>query len=332
MSKSKIRFWAGIAFSVLGLVLALRSTNLEEAASVLGQVDYLPLVPALLALALTLLCKAARWRLLFDARYGHPPLSKAFTVLIIGQMVNLLFPLRMGEVARAYLIGEVAGSSRSLALATIVVEKAIDMLAVLLLIFLLVWTIPLPPWLEGPVLSSAIAGLALAIVLVAVAYQRERLSGLLARLISVVPAVLKPAFIRDRLERSLDGLATLRHPRTVLPVAVLTIISWLAAAVTNYFVFLSVGIELPFVASAFLLVVLQLGVAVPAGPGRIGVLQYLTILTLSLFAVAPERALATGVILYLLVHIPPIVMGLLFLWRHNLGLWRVGRLASGREA
>lgn len=88
------------------------------------------------------------------------------------------------------------------------------------------------------------------------------------------------------------------------------------------------GLDLLWAAAAFLLVVLQVGVAVPSGPGRIGVFQYLTILALSLFAVASEKAFAVGIVLYLTVHIPPIVMGLFFLWQHHLRLWRV-RILTG---
>ncbi len=320
--KQKLRFWLGMLFSAAGLFLAIRATDLAQAWSALAQTDYLPLLPALAALAVTILCKAVRWRLLFDARYECPPLSKVFSVLVIGQMVNLVLPLRFGEIARAYYLGEMVGTNKSLAMSTVVVEKLVDMLAVLLLVIALLFSMNLPSWLQEPVLSLATFSVILLALLFVLAHQRAHLSTLIARLLGMLPDALKPGFLRKQAEASLDGLRVLRQARTMLPVMALTLAAWISAALTNQFVFLATGISLPFTASLFVLVVLQVGVAVPAGPGRVGVFQYLIILALSLFSVAPDKAFATGVVLYLLVNIPLICLGLVFLWQYHLSLWR----------
>lgn len=330
--KQKVRFWAGVVFSVASLVLAVKITNIEETWSALRQTDYYPLIPAMVALALTLLGKAARWRLMFDSRHGQPPFGKAFSVLVIGQMINLLFPLRMGEVARAYFIGEMAGSNKPLAMATVVVEKVVDMLAALLLVILLFLVMPFPEWLQRPVLGLAVVSAALLIALIFLASQRGRLSSLLGRITALLPSALQPAYLREQSDKFIEGLGALRDVRSMVLVALLTGMVWLTSAITNYYVFLSLNIDLPFIASVFLLLVLQVGVAVPAGPGRIGVFQYLTILALSVFVVAPERALAAGVILYLLVNIPPIILGLFFLWKYHFSLWKLKSLAGERES
>lgn len=330
--KRRLRFWLGILLSAASLALAVKTADIEETWSALGQTDYYLLVPALAALALTLAGKAARWKLLFDPRDGHPPLSKVFTVLIIGQMINLVFPLRMGEIARAYFIGEMAGSNKPLAMATVVVEKVVDMLAVLLLVIVLLLVVPFPEWLQRPVLSLALLSVVLFAALLLLAHQRGRLSGLLAGLISIIPSALRPGVLREQSDRFLDGLGALRSSRAMAWVAALTCFVWLTSAVTNYFVFLAVGLDLPFVASVFLLLVLQVGVAVPSGPGKIGVFQYLAILALSLFLVPAEKALAAGVVLYLVVHTPPIVLGLVFLWQYHLGFWRFRALAREGDA
>ncbi len=330
--KQKVRFWLGIVLSAASLALAVKTVNVDETWAALGQVNYYPLLPALAALGLTLVGKAARWKILFGPRAGHVPLSKIFSVLVIGQMINLLFPLRMGEIARAYFMGEMAGSNKPLAMATVMVEKAVDMLAVLLLVILVLLAMPFPDWLERPVLSLTLVSTVLLAALFSVAHQRGRLSGLVAGLTAIVPAVLRPGFLREQSERFLDGLGALGNFRAMVSVGVLTCFVWLTSAVTNYFVFLGLGMELPLVASVFLLLVLQVGVAVPSGPGKIGVFQYLAILALSLFGVPPEKAFALGVVLYLVVHTPPIILGLLFLWQYHLGLWRIRALAQESES
>lgn len=316
-------------FSAAGLALAVQTTDLNEAWAALVQTDYLPLVPALVALGLTLLCKAVRWRLLFDPERGLPPLSRVFSVLVIGQMVNLILPLRMGEVARAYYMGEMTGASKSMAISTVVVEKAVDMLAVLALAAVLVFTMPIPSWLQRPLGSLTVTALALLAVLLLMARFRRPLVGLVSRSLGRLPQMLRPNFWQQQVERLLDGLRALRRPRTIVPVAVLTVGAWTFSAVTNHFVFQAVGISLPFAASAFLLMALQVGIAVPTGPGRVGVFQYITILAMSVFAVGPEKAFAIGVVLYLLVNLPPIVLGLLFVWQYHLSLWKIKPVTEG---
>ncbi len=319
--KRKLRFWAGILISVVGTVLAIRAVDFGEAWSALGQINYYPILVALAALVVTMATKALRWRLLFDLPKGCPPLTKVFSVLIIGQMFNLVLPLRMGEVARAYYIGEMTGINKSLAISTVVVEKIVDMLAALLLVVLLLPSVPFPSWLQGPVTSLAIVAVVAFMLLILIAWQMSSFSILLTRFLAILPGSLRPQFIQAQVEKALDGLRAVREVR-MLPVLLLTAAAWVFSALTNHFVFLALGVDLPLTASFFLLVILQVGVAVPTGPGRIGVFQYLTVLALAVFAVTAEKALAVGIVLYLLVHIPPIVMGLIFLWRYHLGLWR----------
>ena len=100
----------------------------------------------------------------------------------------------------------------------------------------------------------------------------------------------------------------------------LTAISWLVSALVNYFVFYAIGVELPFVAAIFLLLVVHVGIAVPSSPGRIGVFHYLCILALSVFEIDRGVAVGYGAVLYLIVFVPPSVLGLLFVSREKLTL------------
>jgi hypothetical protein len=66
-----------------------------------------------------------------------------------------------------------------------------------------------------------------------------------------------------------------------------------------------------------LLAVLQLGVAVPSVPGRFGVFEGLCLLTLAVFGVEANLALAYGVMLHGVVLLPPLVLGSWWLVRLN---------------
>ncbi len=78
---------------------------------------------------------------------GDPDYFHRF-VLVIGLMVNNLFPAKMGELARAYLIGEKENLPKTLCLSTIMVEHLLDISVLLIFLLLLMPLVSLPPWLK----------------------------------------------------------------------------------------------------------------------------------------------------------------------------------------
>lgn len=319
-----------MAISLVCLFLAVRIIDPGQASAVLANAQGLPILLALAFLAITLAAKALRWKVLFYPRYGRVQFVNVFPILIIGQMANTLFPLRLGEVARAYLIGEREEVSKAFALGTIAVEKVIDMfMALLLLVILLPW-MPLPPWAVASGETMAMVfGFILAATLV-LTYQKDRVSGTVGAILQALPFLTRWASLQ-RVSIALDSLDVLRHREKLLSLGLLSLVAWTSAVFTNYFTLLALDIRLPLVASAFLLLVLQIGVAVPSAPGRIGVFQYLVILALSVFSVGGVPALGAGVLLYLIAYVPPVIGGLLFLWAQNISLVSLRRMEQGGE-
>jgi uncharacterized membrane protein YbhN (UPF0104 family) len=106
-----------------------------------------------------------------------------------------------------------------------------------------------------------------------------------------------------------------------------SLLVWFFGWLTNYLVFLSLGIPLSFQAAIVLLVILQIGVVVPSSSGRIGVFHYLTILGLSLFGISKEAAFGYAVILHLVVYGSIAILGVLGIWREKEAWSRFTRLS-----
>ena len=154
-----LRLILGAAVGLLLLALAFRGVDWRQVGRAVAGANHPLLVLALGTVLLTTLAKAARWRLLFPQEHGRPRLSKLFPVLLIGQTVNAVLPARLGEITRAYLIGEIEGVDKALALSTVIVEKALEALMLLLLVALLFAFMPLPGWLgrSGILVSGLLA-------------------------------------------------------------------------------------------------------------------------------------------------------------------------------
>ncbi len=321
----KVSLGIGLATGVLLLVLALRIVDPSPVVAALAKTDPYLVALGLLTVAATTGAKARRWALLFYPSQRSPSFRGLLSALVIGQMINGLLPARLGELARAYLIGETDGQDKLFALGTIVVEKLLDGLMLLVVLASLFVVMPLPDWLRisGSVSAFLLAGLLVAILFVT--RQRQRILRVADSLSELLP-VLDRFHPRQRLGVLVDGLDSLRSGGASARLLAWSVAIWFLAALTNCTALLALGIDAPLVVSSLLvLVVLHLGLAVPTSPARIGVFHYLCILSLSLVGVEGSLALAYGFVLHSIVVLPIIFAGLLCLWKENVDLYQLAR-------
>jgi len=324
---AKWRLWVSMALSLGFLVLALHDVRLSEVAIALRQVDVLLLSTAVGSYVVTVVAKAARWRLLLAVRKA-PSLGRTFSMLAIGQMVNAFVPARLGELIRAYLMGEAEADSKIYVLGTIAVEKVTDLAFLLLALAFLLSQIALPEWLAGPARATALVTAVLLPFLALLVWQNEFVLRGIERTRRFISAERGEWLVRQ-VRLGLASLDVVKRPRLLSGFLAWSLLIWILGASTNYLVFLAMRLSLPVWAALLLLAVLQAGVAVPSSPGRIGIFHYLTIITLSLFAVEKEVALGYAVVLHLVVYVPMVLLGVYGLWREKV-TWQILAEATTR--
>lgn len=318
--RSTLRLWLGAFFSAAGLILALRNVDYARVFEALGRTNYILVFLALGTQLLVIGAIALRWRLLFPQK---PRLTKLFSVLLIAQLSNTVLPVKFGLLLRAYLLGEIETIDKITVFSTVVVEKVFDALMLLLVFMTLIPLVPLPNWIESSgVVASGALFVALCLMLVLTAHQKDRVQRLVNQGLALVPG-LDRWKLASRVNSILDALEPLRQGRVNLALWGWTGLIWALGALVNYLVILAFGIPVSLVAALFLLVVLQVGTRVPSSLGGIGVFQYLCVLALSVFAVDRSLALSYGFVLHLVVIMPGSLLGSLYLWRENRELQRL---------
>ncbi|MCL5951118.1 MAG: flippase-like domain-containing protein [Chloroflexi bacterium] len=316
----------GAIFSLIFIALALRDVQVGDVANSLRQVSPVWLVFAVASFVLTSLAKAARWKMLFSLQQP-PSLARSYSILSIGVLLNSFAPARLGELARAFLIGEAETGSKMYALGTIAIEKVADLVFLMFSVSLLLSQMALPDWLAGPAKATGVSILILLPVFLLLAW----VNGFVLRTLERFGRFTPPSWIDWLLQKARQGLESLqilRTPRLVILLVFWSLLIWILGISTNYLVFGAMGMDLNALAALLLLVVLQVGVAVPSSPGRIGVFHYLTILTLSVFAVDKGTALGYSIMLYLVIYVPITVMGGYFLWRERITWQRLMEAAA----
>jgi len=320
------QLWISIVFSLGFLVLALYNVDLMETAKALRRVNLLILGAAVASYVLSAVAKTIRWQLLLSARQA-PSFGRAFSVLSIGVLVNPFLPARLGDFARAYLMGESEADSKVYVLGTVAVEKVADLLFLLLALAVLLSQMTLPDWLAGSARGMALVLAVLAPCFVLLAWQRDFVLRMVERISRFVPSAWREGMVRQT-RHGLTSLDVVRRPRLLIGLFGWSLMAWIISALTNYLVFMALELTLPFWASLLLLVVLQVGTAVPSSPGRIGVFQYLVILTLSIFAVDKNVALGYSLILYLVIYVPMVLIGGYCLWREKITWQKLAEAAA----
>jgi hypothetical protein len=322
------RFWLGMAISLVCLLLVLWNVDFREVLTALQQANYVWLLPASLPYAGTLISKVVRWQLLFPDKYRGIRRQKLFSALMISYALNTIFPARLGELARAYVIGETEGLSKSLALSTIIVEKVLDILTLLLFLVLLLPFVALPPWIQRPAVFMLPVFVCLFIAILALTYQRQRTLGLASFLLKYVP-VLDAERTLGSLDSALSGFDVLRSVRRNIYLWGWSLAVWATGALFILFIMFAFQINAPPSAAVLVLCVTSLGMTIPSSPGYIGVYHWLVVSALLIYGVDRELALSLAFALHALTFLPLTLLGIFYMMRENYSLQRIEREALG---
>lgn len=315
----QIRFGLGLLFSLLVIGWAIWALDWPAVWQALRQVHYGWVGLAVALNFLAFITRSIRWGFLLGPQ---PLLFKArFDALIIGQAANYISPARVGDLLRAYVLNEATGVSKAQALGTIALEKLWDLAMLFLFTAALSWFFPLPDWLLDPARGLLVLTL-LAVLGVGLLLWRQTRT--LTWLTQMGDRLLPR--LRDRLVRlsqnTLAGFAGARDPRLAIQIGGWSFIVWVIGGLLNYVVFLAFDLPLSLIPAFLLLIVLQVGVAVPSLPGRIGIFQGICVLVLAMFDIPYDLAFSYGLILHLVVFLPPILLGAVLSLRLNLNFGR----------
>jgi hypothetical protein len=217
----------------------------------------------------------------------------------------------VGDLNRVLVIGG-RGPGRTFTLGTVIVEKLVDALFYALLLLVAILFIQLPEWMGGSAVTMIVVTVIAAGTLVVLAANPGPASRIADRIIKYFPSPLRSA-TEGRVNSLLASLDILRARRGVIKLALWTAAIWTTALLINQLTFLAMELDLPWQAGLLLLLVLQAGISMPSVPGRIGLFEYLCVLTLRLFGVSQEQALSYGIVLHALVFLPTILLGVLAL-------------------
>jgi uncharacterized protein (TIRG00374 family) len=253
---------------------------------------------------------------------------------VIGFAASAVLPARAGEVIRPYLLARREGLSATAAFATIIVERILDLVAVLLLMAaFLIWFDPGLAARDSNAFEAVrFGGLVMAPVAIGtlavmffMAGHPERLHAWVLKAEAILPARLASMIARFA-QTFAEGFAVVRSPARLVAATAWSIVLWVAIASGIWAVSVAFGIAMPFTGAWLMLAPLVVGVAVPTPGGVGGFHEAYRFGATAFFGANNDTAVGAAIVLHAISIGPVILVGLLFIVQDGL---KLGGMARG---
>src|SRR5438105_2816593 len=274
--RSPIRTAIVLAVAAALVVLFLRNVDLRHVAGEIARAQMRWLAVSLVPAILSLVIRALRWQYLLEP-LGRASFANAFRATAVGFAASSILPARAGEVIRPYFLARHENMTATGAFATIILERVLDVLTVLVLLASFVFVfdhgvgaanpsaMTAVKWAGATALAAAMAALA---VMFFLAGDPGRIGRWMSRLERGLPSTLA-GLIGRVAEKFSRGLGAVRRPGRLCVALLWSFPLWLTIAAGLWAVSIAFHIDVPFTGSFLLVALLVIGVAVPT-PGALG--------------------------------------------------------------
>ncbi|HET7233109.1 MAG TPA: lysylphosphatidylglycerol synthase transmembrane domain-containing protein [Longimicrobium sp.] len=325
--KQRLRIIVSLAVTAFFLWLALRGVVWAEVWEHLRTANWLYLALSAFIGTISVHVRALRMKTLLAPVDPHVAFHPRVAGAAVGFAANNLIPARVGEVVRAVVTARLAKLPVSAVFASLVVERVLDGLVTVLLLF---GVMALPGFPNPERAASALAAVRIlalvmavaGVVLIGIALLPSHSIALAERTVGrMLPRRLREPFLA-RLDEFIAGLAVLRTPKLLVLSVGWAVAQWLFLPLSIYFAFLAFGIHEPgYVGAVFLQCAINLAVAVPSSPGFFGPLEAAATFGLGLWGVDKARAVSFAIGWHLAGYLCVTLLGLWYVQRLNLS-WR----------
>jgi len=314
-----VKVAAGFIAGLICLCLAFKGIDFVIVRKIFFSVKIYYLMLFLSILILTVVGRSLLY-FRFLSRKGKISLFSIFKGIMIGYMVNSFFPLRAGDIVKAYVIGKLNGVSKTYTFTITIIERLFDMFTLLLLFLLLLCTFDLDSRYRSAAKLVALAVSAAIIMIVLIIRLGDRCTAWFTSRCAFIGDALKKKIL-EKVEIVQNGFKILCDWKDIVFILALFMAIWGGYIAVSYITGLAISVHLSLNLILFLLVTVSFGTAVISTPGQLGVHQYACITVFSLFNLTKEEALSFSLIQNTLTFVIPIILGLIFLFTTNMSLF-----------
>ena len=321
----------GFLLTVFLLWFVLKDVDFADVLANIATGDMLLLSASVFVATFGFVIRAVRWRVLLLPVLPVSRMRSRFAAVAIGFMANNILPARIGEFARPYALSRLEPVSITAAFGSLVVERFMD--GVILLIFLVIPVFtPFFPDVaavfEGgglAIFQGAVAlVLGVLVVLVLMATLPKQFLAAARVALKVLPEVWSLR-ATQLLEGLLQSMAIMREPRLLALGFAWSLFFWTWHGLSFWLGMLAFDIDTGWLSAMFTEAVVGFGVALPSAPGFFGTFHASAHFALTtVYGVAEEQSLAFAFAYHFGGWIPITAIGLWFTWKLGFSLGDIG--------
>jgi glycosyltransferase 2 family protein len=133
-----LKFLGFLAFGIILMYFAFKGINFDKMLADLKSANYWWILFSLFFAFLAYVARAYRWNILIEPLNYRPHFLSTFYSLMVGYLANFAFP-RIGEITRCATLARKEKIPVDKLIGTVIVERAVDLLSLLILILLLLF-------------------------------------------------------------------------------------------------------------------------------------------------------------------------------------------------
>ena len=296
--------------SAIGLYYAFRGMDFAQLIDTISKVNLFWGAAAMVLMVFSVGVRAERWRLIlipFEKIKLHP----LFGSTMVGYFGNGILPFRLGEVLRAYSVASFTTLTPSSSFGTIILERILDMVGLVLMIGIFAPTVPSGTLSNGLLLS--VGGITL-FIFIAIIWLGKSHSQFHEKVIhwQIFESKLGRRIL-SALNNVLNGITALKDTKHTGMIVFHTLFLWVLYYVSVWIVVKATGIELSWSAMGIVLISTTLAITIPSAPGYVGTYHAAAVYVLTIvYQVELTQAQAFAVIIHAIGFFPLLVIGAVY--------------------
>lgn len=310
--------FAGIFFSFSGI-------NLEILFNEFKNVDYSGVVFSTLLLIFSCFIRACRWKILIDP-IEKISIQKIFSSTMIGYFGNGVLVFRLGELLKAYSISKNSKIKTAQAFGTVIIERFLDLLMVLLLFILVI------PWF--PFHNETIKLGIITFTIITLVISMALFLFLKINLLSIKFSKKNSKF--KILEQSLkivkniySSLKVIKNTENKLKLIFYSISLWSIYILITKIILISCGISLNIQNTIILFIIGSLSLGIPALPGSAGTYDASVKYGLmAIFMINSNKSLTYAILSHAISYFPLVIIGAFYFFSNTYSLKDLKQIKS----
>ena len=315
-----LKLLIALIISIIGLYFAFSGQDFESLSYNFSNVDTYKVCIAIALLISSCLPRALRWKLLV-APFEPMSFYHVFSATMIGYFGNGILFFRLGEFLKAYVLAKEHKITVPQAFGTVITERILDLLMVLL-IFLIV--IPSFPLYDEKIKIALFFSSSMIVVFVAII--------IIAYKLDFAEKLSKYKFFHNRygikvilpIQKLFEGVVVIFKNKNIFMIMLLSILIWGMYFYIGVIVLDACKISLGYVEVGILTVISSFIIGIPSLPGAAGTLHSGVRYALEgVFQISAPKALSYAIISHAISYFPLLVIGFIYFLISNVSFEEV---------